>query len=138
MGDDRLEAWKAANDDVEFAQAVQAALLRVEAPEGFADRVLARAAARDKRKVRRLGTGSVAVRFKTPGWRFGYAAAALIAISAGTVQLERVRLEHRRADVATEQFSQAMDVTHRALERVSTRLQRGEVGQFTKALDDSR
>lgn len=135
MDSDRFEGRIVVDRDEDgLERAVRVALQRVDAPDGFAERVLARAAERgvrasDSRRV------SAIRRFTTPVWRLVYAAAALIAITAGTVHVERARVEQRRADVAAAQFSQAMDVTNRTLEKVSVRLQQGEIGQLTKVLE---
>ena len=138
MDKDWVEGWMATSEEpAEFERAVRFALKRVDAPEGFAERVLARAGHRNEAGDGRGGRFALG-RFWWPGWRLAYAAAALLAITAGSVRVEQVRMERRRTDAAAAQFSTAMEVTNRTLDKVTARLQQGEVGQFTKVLGSDR
>lgn len=127
-----MQEWRG---DAAFETAVQTALRRVDAPECFAERVLARSAERERPGKRGR---AVLARFTSPGWKFAYGVAALLALTAGGVHGERVFAERKSADAASAQFSEAMAVTNRALVRVSAQLQQGPVGQLTKVLDNGR
>ena len=126
----------------EFARHVTAALRRVEAPAGFTERVMASAALREVLLPQQVVAPTAPTRkqgvllsFSRPAWRAVYAAAALLAITAGTVQVVHTRGEQRRTDAAVAQFEQAMQVTGHALDRVSAQLERTEFGEVQRALE---
>ncbi|WP_419804563.1 hypothetical protein [Terriglobus sp.] len=111
----------------------------MKAPDGFTDRVMARAELRAGRKPaadakadRRQG---VLLQFTRPAWRAVYAAAAALAITAGTWRVEHVRMEQRRVDQAAAQLDTALQVTHHALDQVSAKLETTEFGEIQRALE---
>ncbi len=109
-------------DDTKFEESVRAALARVDAPAGFADRVLQRAASR----ARRDGT----VHRSSPAWRVAYAAAALVAVAAGGGYANHRRLENVRAAAAQQQFSMAIEMTNNTLDRVTAKFEDDAVSRI--------
>lgn len=125
-------------EDVFFADRLQATLRRMDAPDGFTDRVMARVASANSTAAMPVRGRLLRFpqRFTTPVWRAAYAAAALLAVTVGTLHLEHERAEHRKADAAAAQFEQAMQVTGHALDQVSAQLERTEFGTVAKALQE--
>jgi hypothetical protein len=105
---------------------------RVAAPEGFADRVMARASAQRRGRVApRLAELRPLVQQRI--W-LAVAAAVLVAVSAGfAVRLEdriaQQRQERAKAARAEHQFELAMQVTGRTLENVQERIRRAGAKQ---------
>ena len=142
MAEDDLQSWTehdgtTASDEA-MARSMRALLCRVEAPEGFTERMLARveASAPDvgARHMERPRRG-VLLQFTRPAWRAAYAAAALLALTAGGLHLEHARAEQRRAEQASAQFDTALQVTDHALNHVSAKLETTEFGQVQRALE---
>jgi hypothetical protein len=100
----------------EFEQHLQLALRRFDAPEGFADRVMARATAnaRSRAKV-------IAMRPRVRAWMSGAIAAALL---GGVFVTQQVRVRHQReeAQLAQQQFEAGMRITDQALEHAREQL----------------
>ena len=125
-------------------QQLTAALRRVEAPDGFRERLMERVALLPEGVATRAtggvtsGSRGVLLRFSRPAWRVAYAAAALLAITAGAVHVEHARTERRRVDVAAAQFDTALQVTNHALDQVSAKLEKTEFGAVQRALQADR
>jgi len=104
----------------EFEQHLTVALQRVDPPEGFADRVMARAAL--------AGSAPAKVIRMRPrrAWASGAIAAAVL---VGALGGEQVRLRHQRerAERAQRQFDTAMRITDQTLEHVREQLQQAGV-----------
>ena len=58
-----------------------------------------------------------------------------LAIAAGTLRVQHVRNEQRRADAAAAQFDTALEVTHHALDHVSAQLETTQFGEMQRALE---
>jgi len=102
----------------EFEEQVMRSLRRVEAPKGFAARVLQRAAASEKPLSQRL-------RFRRGlrwGW-IGAVAAILVLVALGANQV-RVWRERARVAQIQAQFDTAMRVTDGALTQTRAELER--------------
>jgi len=122
---DEFEPTEELNDSGESFEELERylsqAMRRVDAPEGFADRVMERtkAAAPAKAKVLvmpsrpRLWVGSA------------IAAALLMGVFAGDQQYDRHQRE--KAEVAQKQFEAGMQITDRALEHTRDQLERAGV-----------
>ena len=87
---------------------LRAALGRVDAPSGFAGRVMARTAERS------------GVREERSGWWRAVAAAFLLGAMCGGWLMHQERVDRREAMRTREQFAVAMRVTARATERSFT------------------
>ncbi len=97
------------------------AMRRVDAPEGFADRVMERAKAEGPAKAKVLMMPS-----RQRYWVGTAVAAALLAgVFVGDQQYDRRRQE--RAEVAQKQFEAGMQITDRALEHTRQQLERAGV-----------
>ena len=126
-------------EDASFAQHVTTALHRVGPSDGFTDRVMARAALqtpwRPDANATPGGHRGVLLQFTRPAWRAVYAAAAVLAITAGMWHVEHMRMEQRRADEAAAQLDTALQVTHHALDKVSAKLETTQFGEIQRALE---
>ena len=104
--------------EVEFEKKLKRELERVEAPEGFADRMMDRIARERKRRL------------VVMAGRYAWTAVAAMVL-VGTMLAGwqwRLRQERREAEVARRQFEVAMQVTGRTLVEVREQIQRaGEV-----------
>jgi hypothetical protein len=97
------------------------AMRRVDAPEGFADRVMKRAKAAAPVRSNVLMMPS-----RTRAWATGAIAATLmVGVFAGNQVHERRQRE--RAEVAQKQFEAGMEITDRALEHTRDQLERAGV-----------
>jgi len=107
-------------DRDEFDEVLGKALRRVDAPEGFAARVMEQAAVRPRAKV--------LVFPRLPVWATGAVAAALIvgALSVGEVHERRARVEARRVE-AEREFETASQITDKTLEHAREQLARAGV-----------
>jgi len=97
-------------------QSLTAALERVDPPEGFADRVMARTepSGSAPAKVIRMKPRRV--------WASGAIAAAVL-VGAFTGEEVHLRHQRERAELAQRQFETAMRITDQTLERVRQQLQ---------------
>jgi hypothetical protein len=104
----------------ELERYLSQAMRRVDAPEGFVDRVMERAkAAPAKAKVLMMPS-------RTRAWVSGAIAATLLAgVFAGDQVHERRQRE--KAEVAQKQFEAGMEITDRALEHTRDQLERAGV-----------
>lgn len=101
----------------EFEEQVRRSLRRLEAPEGFAARVLERAAASENCLVQRR-------RFRFgPRWGWIGAAAVLLLVALAANQV-RVRRERVRVAEIQAQFDTAMRATNGALAQTRVELER--------------
>ena len=105
-----------------FEQELTQAMRGVDPPEGFADRVMARAQASERPRARVL---QMPARLRM--WASGAVAAALL---AGCYFGEETRLRHQRekAELAQRQFDTAMRITDETLDHVRLQLQQAGVG----------
>lgn len=101
----------------EFERQLARALRRVEAPEGFAARVMGRVDAPVPAKVVEMP------RRQAPMW-IGGAIAAMLAVGALVGEAVHVRHQREEAAVATQQFEAAMRVTDQALDQTRAQLKR--------------
>ena len=102
------------------------ALRREEPPVGFAERVLAAAAAGERPNAGMSGPAPLAERWRIAGWM---AAAAVIALVAGGIQyqaVENAREERARGEAAKEQVIQALRITGHKLQVVQAKVK--EIG----------
>jgi hypothetical protein len=99
------------------------AMRRVDAPEGFADRVMERAKAAAPAKAK------VLIMPSRPRLWVGSAIAAvlLMGVFAGDQQYDRHLREKAEAEVAQKQFEAGMQITDRALEHTRDQLERAGV-----------
>ena len=105
----------------EFEEYLMHALRRVDAPEGFAERTIARAqaAAVPRGKVLRMPT-------RLRAWSSG-AIAALLAVGVFVGEQTHVRHERHKAELAQQQFETAMRITDQTLDEVRLQLQQAGV-----------
>jgi hypothetical protein len=94
---------------MDFEDQLRESLRRTEPPAGFADRVLAQAAA-ERHDNRRRWT------------RWGVAGAMAASLFAGALGLEQWR-ERQRGQEAREQLLQAMEITGSKLQRIQKKIQ---------------
>jgi hypothetical protein len=122
---DEFEPTEGLNDSGESFEELERylyqAMRRVDAPEGFADRVMERAKAAAPAKAKVLGMPS------RPRLWVGsaIAAALLMGVFVGDQQLERRQRE--KAEVAQKQFEAGIEITDRALEHTRDQLERAGV-----------
>ena len=104
-----------------FEEQLAQAMRRVDAPEGFAERVLERAAQPEARRAKVL-----AMPRRVRAWAGGAIAAAVL---AGVFVTHEVRLRDQRleAERAQQQFETAMQITDLALDHTRRQLQRAGV-----------
>jgi len=116
-----------------FEEKLKGELARVPAPEGFADRVMARVAAQNHAEATKRGKVLAFRPGMIPRSRIWMtvAAAVLIAVATGSgVRVEQhlaqqaaeQRQEHAKAELAQQQFALAMQVTSRTLVEVQERI----------------
>ena len=98
----------------EFEQELARAMRGVDPPQGFADRVMARAQADVPVRAKVLWMPR-----RVRQWTEGALAAALL---AGVFLGEQAHLRHQREQAAQQQFEQAMRITNRTLEHVQQQL----------------
>ena len=113
-----METVKGAEPD-EFEQGLMQAMRRVDAPEGFAARVMEQAATPAKVITMRPRFAGMRVR----AWVGGAIAALLVVGVVGGEEL-RVRHEREQAALATKQFEAALRVTDHALDQTRAQLER--------------
>lgn len=104
----------------EFEQHLSVALKRVDAPVGFADRVMERA-----RAAKPAGAKVVTMRPRRV-WASG-AVAAVMVIGVFVGEQTHLRHERERAELAQRQFDTAMRITDQTLEHVREQLQQAGV-----------
>ena len=105
----------------EFEQQLTQAMRRVDPPEGFAERVLARA------KTQQVSpTNLLVMPARVRVWAGG-AIAAVLAIGAFVGQQVHVRQERHKAEVAQQQFETALRITDETLDQVRLQLQEAGV-----------
>ena len=104
-----------------FEEKLSDAMRRVDPPEGFAERVMARAQANDKPRAR-----IVPFPRRARVWVSGAIAAALL---AGVFVAEQMRLrqERERTELARQQFEAAMRITGETLQQARQQLQQAGV-----------
>jgi anti-sigma-K factor RskA len=98
----------------DFERELREQLTAREAPEGFADRVMARVAERDKARERRRW-------FRQPVWRWA-AATALAAIVAVGVGVQHEREQRREGEAARAQVMLALRITGTTLRDVERKI----------------
>ena len=105
----------------QFEKELKEAMRAVDAPEGFAERVLARAEASVLPRARVL-----TMPHRLRSWTGGAIAAALL-VGAFTGEEVHLRRQRERAELAQRQFETAMRITDRTLEHVRQQLQQAGV-----------
>jgi type VI protein secretion system component VasK len=107
----------------DFEKDLTQAMQRVDAPEGFAARLLERAATGEKQDRRMLVTP------RRRWWWSGSGIAVAAGLVAGMFVVQQVHVRHEReqAAVAQQQFETAMRVTDHALDRTRARLERSGI-----------
>lgn len=121
--EDRLEPLPA--DSLE--QDLFTALRHVDAPEGFADRLMARALQEPAPASRAASRGKLLARPVVRPWLGGAVAAALIAgLFATETAMEHHRARERRVQQATEQFETAERITDHALEQARRQIDQAQ------------
>ncbi len=115
MSEIRLEGREPDGFELQLTEALR----RVEAPEGFAARVMDRAAA--PAVAKRV----VVMRPRLMGqvW-IGGTIAAMLAVGAFVGETVRVRHQREQAALATQQFEAAVRVTDQALDKTRAQLER--------------
>ena len=106
-------------------------LEHVPAPEGFADRVMERVAAKGAVKAKVLRFPSLVGAHRRAGWWSAIAAALLLAVGGDLVHLHRVREAQKQAE-AQQQVDLAMELTNHALGQVGDSLERSHAARFTQ------
>jgi hypothetical protein len=113
------------SEDDEFELALTRALRRVEAPAGFAEKMVARTHVSESRRVTPSGApGKLLVMMPKPKvWLSGAIAAALV---AGVFVAQDVHQRHER-EVANRQFALSMQIEERTMEHTRQQLQKAGV-----------
>ena len=105
--------------ELELEAALRRTLRREEAPAGFAERVLAEAALREKTTVVTLPQRNRVIRM--PGLRFAAAAALLLATTLG-IRYHSEQQERVQGEAARDQVMLALRITSNKLHRVQMRV----------------
>lgn len=108
----------------DFERELREQLTAREAPEGFADRVMARVAVREKVRERRRW-------FRQPVWQWA-AVTALAAVVAAGVRLQHEREQRREGEEARAQVMLALRITGTTLRDVERKIN-NPVGQHGRA-----
>ena len=105
----------------QFEQELTLAMRGVDPPEGFAERVMARAQTSEQPRAK-----VIAMPRRLPSWTSGAIAAALL---LGVFFGVQIHLRHQReqAQIAQQQFEDGIRITDQALERTRQQLQRAGV-----------
>jgi hypothetical protein len=117
--------------EFEFERELAGALRRVDAPEGFAERVMARAGAEATAEspiepVTPMRAKVLAMPWRPTWWASGTIAAALLA-GVFVAQQKHDRDQRQQAEVAQQQFDAAMRITSETLEQTRLQLQQAGV-----------
>ncbi|HEX3967927.1 MAG TPA: hypothetical protein VHW70_08185 [Edaphobacter sp.] len=100
----------------ELEQELKEGLRRVPAPDGFADRVMKRAARKERLRIRVMPQRVSYV------WQVAVAAMVLLAVLFGVGEIAQRREERRKAELVEHQFDVAMRVTGKTLSGVGERI----------------
>lgn len=100
----------------EFEQELKEGLGRVQAPEGFADRVMGRIARKERLRIRMMPQRVSYV------WQMAVAAMVLITVLFGVGEMAHRREERQKAELVQRQFDVAMRVTGKTLSGVGERI----------------
>lgn len=103
----------------ELERYLSQAMRRVDAPQGFADRVMERAKAPAKAKV-------LMMPLRTRFW-MGSAIAAALLVGAFVGDQQYERRQHAKTEAAQKQFEAGMEITDRALDHTREQLERAGV-----------
>jgi hypothetical protein len=123
LEDGNLPDEETAARSAEFEAHLTKALRRVDAPEGFADRVMARALTQDRPKPAPV----VVMKPRFQPWIGGAIAAALLAGVFGAEQVQ-VRRQREQAAMAQQQFEAGIRITDAALEHARDQLEQAGIG----------
>ena len=121
MDDDLARHDLALEESAAFRRSVEAALRRVDAPEGFQQRIVAKVAQQQAsgpvvRGRRRL--------LFAPVWRLATVALLLVVgVGQAYVKQERARVERENNRLAQQHFNQALRLTGHALNQVAVQLE---------------
>ncbi len=125
-------------DDVtEIEEGLRQALRHVPAPEGFADRTVARAAASGGRSSRRGGTGTLLRMHPAAAWWCAVAAALLLAVGGGDALHLHNQHRAQQEQAAQAEVDRALRLTNHALNEVTVNLDRSHAGRFTRLWNET-
>jgi hypothetical protein len=110
-----------------FEAELTLAMQRVDAPAGFADRVLAKAAGPESQKAEALKGKVLMMPRRVRAWVGGAVAAVLMAGAFGIQQQHERRERAEEAARAQQQYEQALQITGEALDHVRAQLQQAGV-----------
>ena len=116
----------------EIEEQLRESLQHVPAPDGFADRVMARIAERESRAPKPVRRSTFGDLRQYGAWWAGIAAALIITVSGGNVLLVRHQREAREAAAVQAQMDMAMQLTNHALNEVQIGLDRSPAGKFAQ------
>ncbi|MGA7155792.1 MAG: hypothetical protein WBY53_03030 [Acidobacteriaceae bacterium] len=108
----------------EFELALARAMSRVDAPEGFAERVMERAADSSEMTQKVVAMRPRRQLLRMQAWMGGAIAAVLVVGLFGAEQMHLRRERAEKAAMATQQFEAAVQVTDHALAQTREQLQR--------------
>jgi type VI protein secretion system component VasF len=111
-------------------------LQHVPAPDGFADRVMARVAEREAARTSRpasarQSTSGFSGMHRNTGWWTAIAAMLLLAVGGDITYLRHQRTEREAAKVQ-KQMDLAMELTSHALDKVDVGLERSHAARYTQ------
>jgi hypothetical protein len=105
-----------------FEDELKKALQRQESPDGFADRVLARAAGQAPRPLRSAWRDSLWNVFAQPLLRWAAVAAVCVAMVAGGVHYRNVQRERAQGEAAKDQLLLALRIAGSKLQLAKTKV----------------
>ena len=120
---------------------MRTALRRVDAPEGFAERVRLRVDMTQAISAQpKYSWHSVAEALRTwqtgrLWWRVALPLAALATLPVAAYRVEQIHVQAQKAAVAQAQFDRALQVTDRVLDHTAEQLRHGQVGAISRALN---
>ena len=124
-------------DVTAIEKGLRQALRHVPAPEGFADRVMARAAASGARSGRRGGTGPLLHMHPAAAWWSAMAAALLLALGGGDALHLHNQHRAQQEQAAQAEVDRALRLTNHALNEVTVNLDRSHAGRFTRLWNET-
>jgi len=114
------------NDDNRMEDALRDALCRREAPEGFAERVLARVEKRSFSRRADLHLGSWLGMFRQPLLRWTALAAVSTALIVGGIEYRQLQREPAEGEVAKQQLILALRIASSKLQLAKSKVQHSQ------------